>query len=352
MKSSIFNSTIVVVLSIAWPISVVDGRHWRTIIDHNIEIKSNIDGRRYQLTIEADPFFFPQDKNDEDGITEAPQADAWVTLSPTPAPSSMPSDGPSLAPTVWDIDMNGGCRLGHDLYEVHMYDSWGDGWDQTIIKIIGIEDQDPIDLPTNAMTRTVTDQQGDVTVSISRTIDLDTQNAFRPEQETEVDPLGVIFQGGLRRGSHDYGDVCLLPKRCYEVRISGGEFLDEVSWDIRPADLQNPGQSNSKRPILAGGAPSWCTFSLPDEYGHHFCANTCSSDLTESAMTEAPNVLGTLQFNNGAFGMGVINHDVGEEYSQTIGTTGSSVLDGVFSRNDGSTVLSKFKRVQDEGSNN
>ena len=40
----------------------------------------------------------------------------------------IPSDAPSLAPTMWDIDRNGGCRQGHELYEVHMYDSWGDGW--------------------------------------------------------------------------------------------------------------------------------------------------------------------------------------------------------------------------------
>lgn len=329
----------------------MEGRQWQSIVDYNIDRKSNIDGRRYQLKIEADPFFFPQDIVDEDIITDAPQANVWVTLSPTLAPSSLPSDSPSLTPTAWDIDKNGGCRSGHDLYEVHMYDSWGDGWDQTMVKIIGIEDQNPIDLPTSSMTRTITDKLGGATVSISRTVDLDSQSLFKPEQKTEVDPLGVIFQGGLRRGSHDFSDLCLVPKRCYEVFVSGGEFLNEVSWDIRPAHVEYADQTTDKSPILSGGAPSWCTFSLPDEYGHHFCPNSCSGTLPPSSMTEAPKLIDNLKLNYGGAGMNGFNQDVGEKYSQNLGS-GSYNRDGVIGDVWGSTVLNKFTRVQDEDSSN
>jgi hypothetical protein len=338
---------------------VVRGRNWQAIVDHNIVRKSNIDGRRYQLKIEVDPFFFPQDVVGVDGpVTDAPQAtNQWVTLSPTLAPSSVPSDGPSLTPTSWDIDLNGGCRLGHDLYEVHMYDSWGDGWDQTMVTIAGIEDQDPtIELPTNAMTRTITDLRGNVVVSISRTIDLDSQrSALKPEQKTEVDPLGVIFQGGLRRGSHDYADVCLLPRRCYEVRVSGGEFLSEVSWDVRPARVTYGDPSSTSRdPVLGGGAPAWCTFSLPDEYGHHFCPNTCSGTSPPSSATATTNPPKVLQNFNGATDMNAFNQGVGEEYSQNFGATGSYMgASGVRAGGSGgSSVLSKFTSVQDEDSNN
>jgi hypothetical protein len=326
---------------------LVEGRQWQTIIEHSIYRRSNIDSRRYELTIEADPFYFPG--NEIDSPTESPKVDSWVTLSPTFAPSSVPSDSPSLSPTAWDIEQNGGCRFGHELFEVHMYDSWGDGWDNTMLVITGIEDQDPdMVLPTSSMQRTVTDETGDSTVKITRTITLDSQNAFNPDEVLEVDPLGVIFQGGLRRGSHDSADICLLPKRCYQVTVAGGEFLNEVSWDIRPANLQS---KESVEPILGGGAPAGCTFSLPDEYGHHFCANTCSTTLPPEATTTAPQVLQNLQ-ENGATGSAAIAQATGGSLSSTFGTTrsssgqigGNSIRSGVYG-----SFVGNFK---DNNSNN
>ena len=107
--------------------SSVECRKWQSIVDHDIVRKSNIDSSRYELKIEINPFFYPGDEIPTDIPTEAPQADAikvWTTLSPTTSPSLLPSDGPSMEPTEWNIERNGGCRNGLELYEIHMYDSW------------------------------------------------------------------------------------------------------------------------------------------------------------------------------------------------------------------------------------
>mmetsp|Transcript_21649 Transcript_21649/g.51137 ORF Transcript_21649/g.51137 Transcript_21649/m.51137 type:complete len:411 (+) Transcript_21649:243-1475(+) len=265
-----------------------EARVWQTIVDHNIVRRSTTETLRYSLVIEIDPFLFPGDEEaDEIPEGEDPSKDVWVTLAPTIAPSMVPSDAPSLVPTVWDIDRNGGCRQGQQLFEVHMYDSWGDGWDEnTYVTISGLSDQDPnIEIPSSAsMQRSITNEDKFSKVKIFRTIDLqDQKNVFEPTSATEINPLGTpIFMGNLKRGSHEVGQVCLVPKRCYQVTVRGGDFLNEVSWDIRKVDLEarygeDPTlEEELASPAVGGGAPMNCTMSLPDEYGHHFCANECS----------------------------------------------------------------------------
>ncbi|KAG7360139.1 hypothetical protein IV203_035238 [Nitzschia inconspicua] len=338
------------------PTFVVQGRQWHTIIDHTIYRKSNIDKRRFELTIEQNPFFFPGDSSvEEESPTVSPGINAWVTLSPTLAPSSVPSDVPSFTPTEWSIELNGGCRQGHELFEVHMYDSWGDGWDNTMLTISGIEDQDPtIVLPSNFMTRTTTSRNGDAMIKISRTINLDDQSIFNPEKANDIDPLGVVFQGTLQRGSHEVTEVCFLPRRCYQVTVAGGEFLNEVSWDIRPGNLDDSEQLFE--PILGGGAPAGCKFSLPDENGHHFCPNTCSDTLLPSTMmTQSPKLLQNLQQNH-AYGSDAINKVTGETVSTTLGTTRSSygqggVAGGIRTGSTASSVLRKFRSPEENNSN-
>jgi hypothetical protein len=335
---------------------IVHGRQWQTIIDHSIYQKSNIDNRRYELKIEQDPFYYPGDPPLEgESPTVSPDTDIWVTLSPTLAPSSVPSDSPSMMPSEWSIELNGGCRQGHELFEVHMYDSWGDGWDNTMLVISGIEDQDPsIVLPNNFMTRTTTTRSGDAVVKIARTINLDDQSVFNPQEANDIDPLGVIFEGSLQQGSHEVTDVCLLPRRCYQVTVYGGEFLNEVSWDIRPGNLDADTEQEFE-PILGGGAPAGCTFSLPDENGHHFCANTCSDTLPPMAMTEAPKVLQNLQ-QNPNIGSSAIKEATGETVSTTLGTSRSSYGQGgpgggIQSGSIKSSILGNFRSPEENDSN-
>jgi hypothetical protein len=234
-----------------------------------------------------------------------------------------------------------------------MYDSWGDGWDNTMLVISGIEDQDPnVVLPSSYMTRTITNRNGGMTTAITRTVDLDSQNALNPDETKEVDPLGVIFEGGLREGSHSVAQICLLPRRCYQVTVSGGEFLNEVSWDIRPANLET---DEMTEPVLGGGAPSGCTFSLPDDYGHHFCANSCSNTLPPSAKTQPPKLVGNLQ-QNYAVGSNAISEATGEQISTNFGTTRAN-LGAKTARSGGfvsqtSSLVGNFRNPFDEDENN
>jgi hypothetical protein len=168
----------------------------------------------------------------------------------------------------------------------------------------------------------------------------------------------MIFEGALRRGSHDYADVCFLPNRCYQVIVSGGEFLDEVSWDIRASN--NDPSSPPLEPILVGGAPSACTFSLPDEYGHHFCPNTCSDTIPADAMIVSPEVMDNLSLNEDGIAAESLSEAVGRTYmvesgsldgkSQTSVPLTESMLS---SGNTASSILNKFKFAESaEHSNN
>lgn len=277
-------------------ISFTEGRTYHSVLDHDIYQQSNIDLDRYQLKIELDPFFYPDDPQEIEP-TPSPLSKAFITMNPTMFPSSIPSDVPSLAPTgptpmptrrIMNVEGNGGCNEGTFLYQVNMYDSWGDGWAGTILMITGIEDETPQDISINSLTETETLTGENVTVTISNTVELEPGHAFDPDpdQVTPIDPLGKVFRGGLRRGSHAATGVCLLPRRCYEVVTTGGDFLDEISWDIRPVVLGSNEQDSS--PILEGGAPAECTFSLPDENGFHFCPSACT---TTTNPEQAPKVI-------------------------------------------------------------
>jgi hypothetical protein len=272
--------------------SLGEGRQWQSVIDHAIYSRSNIDKERFSLTIEMDPLFFG-DELPLEAPTPAPQAklQAWVTLTPTETPSSIPSDFPSLAPTgptgepstrEQNIDGNGGCNEGTMLYQVNMYDSWGDGWDATMLKIVGIEDEVPDDMHANIITRSHTANTGNATVTVTNTIEFNTEHMFSQGESTPVDPLGLVFQAGLRRGSHAAADVCLMPRRCYEVAVGGGDRLEEVSWDIRPVNLGSDEQNSIA--LLEGGAPADCQFSVPDQNGNTFCPSTCDRTKTEPPM--------------------------------------------------------------------
>lgn len=257
-------------------------RQWQAIIDHDILRKSNIDSSRYELKIETDPFFYPGEKSPTDIPTEAPKADVtkvWTTMSPATSPSVGFIDDISPTPIELAIEQNGACKSGLKLYEVHMMDTWGDGWDQTMITIAGIKD---------SMTTTHTNTQGDNIVSISKTIEFDSVSS-------DIHPLGQIFQGTLQDGYHDFADVCLLPNLCYQLIATGGEFLEEVSWELRPGNNDPDSSSVLMEPILTGGAPTRCTFSLPDESGQYLCPITCTDDSPASSISDPFEAIEDLQ---------------------------------------------------------
>ena len=299
----------------------IDARSWRSIIDHDIHSRSNIELARMQLKREADPFFFGQDSHTVPPVepsppvaTSAPKPVAsptpapnkWVTLPPSDSPTllptvdpkhtQVPSDLPSLAPTEPvptalptsrenNVDGNGGCHEGSILYQVNMRDQFGDGWDfNTVLKIEGIEDQQDQIQTASTITTTKTEDDGQAVVTVAETIEISTQEMFTADEATDgntVDPLGTIFSGGLRQGYASTTDICLMRHRCYRVSVHGGAMLDEVSWDIRPVALGEEVQG--QEPIVEGGAPSACSFSIPDEDGKQFCPTGCTSVPTSLA---------------------------------------------------------------------
>ena len=258
MKNQMYPLLIVLMSSAS-----VKGRQWQSIVDHDIVRKSNFDSSRHELKIEVDPFINAENsKPSVIPTTELPKAQANKFSNTMSVPAATPST-------------NGSCENGQSHYEIHMMDTWGDGWDQTVITITGMSNQA---LPSDAMT-THTNQQGDMVTAISNTIDLHSSN--------EKDP---IFQGTLQEGYQDSAHLCLVPNRCYQLVATGGEFSAEVSWEIRQG-------SNSQEPILTGSAPTECTFSIPNEEGEQFCPNTCNDEnlanlvVDTSKISETSNAL-------------------------------------------------------------
>lgn len=302
MTSFIYKATLLLCLKSR----LAEARKWQDVVDPSVYLQPNLDVNRHQLKIELDPFFRPEQVPD---IAPSPQpiSSVWVTRSPSPtdSPSAIPSDAPSLAPTAptsapttreENVEGNGGCKEGTVLYRVNMYDSWGDGWDSaTKVTITGIEDQDTTQSAGSTVTKTHTSQQGDTTVTISTTVELTSDHPFgtAPADDgyTYVNPLGEIFAGTLHRGSQGSAYACLVQRRCYEVITRGGDYLDEVSWDIEPVILGSPDEI--AQPVVKGGAPSDCFFSIPDENGEYFCEATCSSTLSPQH-TAVPDVVSHL----------------------------------------------------------
>ena len=113
-----------------------------------------------------------------------------------------------------------GCREGEQAYRLVQYDTWGDGWDST--------------------TLVLTDER-----------------------------KAVLYSGGLEAGSVGTEYVCLSSgAACYGVKVTGGIFGNEVSWEVKALAMGAP-------PIASGGTPMECGFGVggidEDE-----CPSTCN----------------------------------------------------------------------------
>lgn len=111
------------------------------------------------------------------------------------------------------------CNDDEVKYRLVMYDSFGDGWDQT------------------SLTVSPTDKKGD-----------------------------IRFNGGLAKGSVGSRYICLpSASTCIHVDVNGGEWGNEVSWEIKPLTHGAPA-------LGGGGAPMDCDFAV----GGKACDNTCN----------------------------------------------------------------------------
>lgn len=125
------------------------------------------------------------------------------------------------------------CGSSDLLYRLIQFDSWGDGWDATILTL--------------------------------------------KEHGTDT----PIYQGGLTYGSQGTVHVCLTKSeaKCYHVTVENGVWGNEISWELRPLAGGAP-------VLAAGGSPSDCTVALAGTVDD--CPNTCDSTRPDTKI-EDPN---------------------------------------------------------------
>lgn len=243
----------------AFATSVAEGRSWEDVIVKAIYQQSGVDVARMQLRVEWDPF----------NADEGPHSHSLTTLEPTSAPTVGP------------------CHDGAVYHQVNMYDSSGNGWESTKVQVIGIEDQDDSNL-SNATLSTSTHKkstdEGNGFVTVSSTVEFQ-EGSILSEDPRYATPLGKIFESELLRGSSDYADICLLPRRCYEIVVSGGDLMEEVSWDLT---IMDENFEQVATPYMQGKAPIYCKFSIPDVNGEVFCPTSCSEIIPDKYLDKKP----------------------------------------------------------------
>jgi hypothetical protein len=145
----------------------------------------------------------PKSKRCDEGLTAkcvTPDADK-SKVKPAPDPNSVT------------------CNSSESKYRLVMFDSFGDGWDSTMLTLT-----------------------------------------------VEGDKSKVLFKGQLKDGAQGTEFVCLSSTpTCYHVDVSGGVWGNEVSWELRPL-------GEGTKPLADGGAPMDCSFSVAGDS----CARTCS----------------------------------------------------------------------------
>lgn len=227
------------------------------VVDPAIFLASAIDIGRLENALEKDPFDFGQTK-------------------PSPPPSPSPNEAveesqpdvsgpsPTLAPTArYEFVVgNGGCPVGKQLFEIRMFDEWGDGWDGTRLQLV--EET----IPT-------TSQSGsDQVVSVNQT--MNTVSVTETIQVQEEPSLVEIFHGGLALGMEEFNYACLQHTKCYHVSVGGGLWEEEVKWEIRNVTLGEDREERMNGLATAKGlAPTKCQFSIPDNSGALACLSTC-----------------------------------------------------------------------------
>lgn len=247
------------------------------VIDPSIYAGAVFDPYRTRYIMEADPF---------DRSTGGP------TVAPSKSPSRPPADIQPIAPTILptaapssapsarneNVMNNGGCAIGEHLYAVRMYDSFGDGWGETALKIT---EMDPmVDVyHEDLLSGDVIATDGD-TVTISNIVQVNDPSVDETITENRDT---VIFEGGLPSGWSGYSYVCLETTKCYHVSVEGGHWEGEITWEVQSVPI-SAFQSERDAPgavVAVGAAPANCRFALPREVEDFVCPQTCI-DSTES----------------------------------------------------------------------
>jgi hypothetical protein len=247
-----------------------EARTWMDVVDPSIRESSSLDVYRMEFYLEEDPFAFP---------TAAP---TWDPSEPTEPEDDASNDAdgvsssPSVSPTARydNVNGNGGCSIGEYLYELRMYDSWGDGWDDSVIKITQMATEEATQ---DDLSEFEDSNEDNSTITLSQMIEM-----HGDSQETIFTPAVNIFEGGLETGREGYSYLCLSPFKCYTVDIDGGLWGEEIKWEIRAVPLgftREERENMAGLPVAKGLAPTNCQFSIPDEVtGDRQCPFICDKE--------------------------------------------------------------------------
>jgi hypothetical protein len=288
-------------------VSESDARTWLQVVDPTIFVKASYDAYQGLQSVERNPFTyteaFPTRAPVRDGFQEIFQEtdtfEDGTTVNITKNESIPPSAAPiamtnTPAPTARyeNVAENGGCSTGQYLYMIRMQDMWGDGWDETTLKIVQLPSLRGGEFP-------VIVQRGNHTDTLSQEVNIDpTDSTYSDAASTKI-----LFEGALENGFEEDSYVCLKPQRCYEVFVTGGVWNTEVKWTIQAAPVSNLTKQEREQeqvdPIVKGWSPAHCMFSIPEEASADVvqdCPLSCDLDSLvtsgspESSPTKAPYV--------------------------------------------------------------
>lgn len=253
-------------LAAALPYST--GRSWETIVDSAIYLASAVDYGRVEKSLERDPFDFTEAHHATHAPTNTPSIPTVEAAEEFPTRVSLePSESPTMSPTAryQNIVGNGGCPVGKSLFEIRLFDSWGDGWDDTFMRITG-----------------TAISSSDATVNLTSTAIGASNTTMRSSIQVKQKQATVeVFKGRLISGSEGYRYACLQTQVCYTVSVHGGLWQSEIKWEIRQTELGVPREERDNRMAIAKGlAPEICQFSIEDYYGGQACPNTCGVKQT------------------------------------------------------------------------
>lgn len=245
---------------------------------------------------------------------------ASPTASPaTAALTDRPTDRPTPEPSQRHESANGGCPLGQGLHRLWLYDLAGDGWGSTRLVIkkrgaLGAVFEGSLDAERGVATfeseaniasihgkdrgnvqlrRLGTSLAGSFSRPSSTAAEKKDGNAnqFGGPPDGNVELVSPRPSHGNGEGASEVGPggdevvyLCLSQGICYEARVSGGTFLEEVRWEITRVDL---GDGDNVGLVAAGvgtGSGS-CEFSLDNG-----CAETCDGTAQIPPPTSSPTV--------------------------------------------------------------
>lgn len=233
------------------PLPEVYARRWEDVIVASIYAQSHVDLPRIQFAIEDNP------------QNVAPSA---VLLSD----SQPPSDAPSSVPSFYNQDEHEEesvqdpptqeCPQGEAAFRLNMYDSWGDGWGETIISIREVGE-----IPGAAAIEVSqhTASQDFATTARSSSIQKRSSSVRNNLQHRGLKDYVLI--GGLKKGVFDSKLVCLSQGACYAVALQGGRWQEEARWEITPVDAEVGTSAASQNAIAKGRGMSNCTFYVAED---------------------------------------------------------------------------------------